>query len=91
MANVFDFLRRQQPEPQAIDAPEEHRIQLAGVDIAISHSLKTVFMVDLTGGTNVDALHDLEDFFRSQGYFLHCVVVKPDAKNIHQTPPNKNE
>jgi hypothetical protein len=37
-------------------------------------------MVD-QAGTTMQALQDLEDWIRSQGYFLHCVSAIPDASS----------
>lgn len=63
-----------------IDADEEHKIILPGIDIAISHTLKLVIMVDQTGGQDNAALKDLESYLKEKGYFLHCVVVAPPSE-----------
>lgn len=72
--NPFTWMR--QPK---LDSPEEHRISLPGVEVAIIHSLKTVMMVDMTGASQ-EALIQLESWCKSRGYFLHCVSVKPLPK-----------
>ena len=63
-----------------VDSPEEHRISLPGLDIAINHTLKLVFIVDQTGGVNNDALESLETDLFIKGYHLHCVVVAPPTQ-----------
>jgi hypothetical protein len=60
-----------------LKAAEEHHFTLPGLDVAIVHSIKTVFIIDQVGSADLDPLRDLEDHLKKQGYFLHCIVVQP--------------
>jgi hypothetical protein len=75
---MFNFLKRKPPEP-ITDSPEEHHIQIPGIEIAFHNTTKTAFMIDMTGtGAGDDggkALKDLELWLRDQGWFLHCVAL----------------
>jgi hypothetical protein len=67
------FNKRPQPIP-----PEEQRVSMPGLEIAIAHSIKTVFVVDQTG-TDEATLRALEAWLNGLGYFLHCVSVETKA------------
>jgi hypothetical protein len=64
------------------DAPEEHHITLPGMDVAFNRETKTVFIVDQTGGTDTQALADLENWYRERGWFLHCIVIQAPSSEI---------
>ena len=72
------MFEKKKPEPIL---PEE-RVSLPSLEIAIVHSIKTVFMIDQTG-TDPNTLMTLEAWVEAQGYFLHCVSVAAptEAKN----------
>ncbi len=53
--------------------PHEH-ISLPNLEIAVIHSIKTVFVLDATGGAT-DALEQLDQWINKLGYHLHCVQV----------------
>ena len=61
------------------EAPEEHRISMPGLEIAITHTLKIVWVVDQTGSTDSYALEMLEKRVNEMGYFMHCVSVLPEV------------
>jgi len=66
------------PEERALwDAPEEHRISMPGIDVSFNHETKTVFIIDQTGAKDTQAFVELEGWYRSKGWFLHCVLVQP--------------
>ncbi len=58
------------------DAPEEHHIQMIGTELTFNHATRTVIMVDQLGADMV-ALQELGEWFKRQGWFLHCVVSAP--------------
>jgi hypothetical protein len=76
---MFNLFRSKKTVDPIIDSPEEHHIQLPGFEIAISKTIKTVFLIDGTGaGANPEggkALKDLELWLKDQGYFLHGVSL----------------
>ena len=68
----MNLFSKEQPIP---DASEEHHIVLPGLDIAINHTLKMVFVVDQTGTDDGYAMAELNKWIESKGYFLHAVTV----------------
>ena len=60
-----------------VDAPEEHRISMPGLDLSFNHETHTVFVVDQTGTKDTISLQMLEKWYKDRGWFMHCVVVAP--------------
>lgn len=77
---MLSWFKRFLPQnPMTYD--EDMRVILPGLDIAISHSVKVVWMIDQTGTQDEYALSELEAWVKKQGYFLHCVSVAPAQKD----------
>ena len=71
----------QNPFRSNTDAIEEHHIVLGNgiIEISFHHASKTVFYLDQTTGASDQALGDLLEHLRSQGWFLHAVTVLPST------------
>ncbi len=69
---MWPFKPTQQP-----DAFEEHHIVMPGLEISFNHATRTVFVIDQTGSVDTVALSELEDWYKSKGWFMHAVMVEP--------------
>ena len=93
---MFMFKRPHPPAPppapkltiNLADALEEHHITLGDpskprLDIAISHAIKTIFVVDQTGAGDAatNAIIELEHHLKGLGYHLYFVNVIPEPES----------
>jgi len=73
---MFDWLKR------AFAGSSQHRITMPGLDISISENIRVVWVVDQTGGSDPLPMAELGAWLHSKGYFLHAVIVEPDAPRM---------
>lgn len=84
------FRKKKETQPPARppsfpDASQEHQFQMPGLDVVISHSLRVVWVLDTSGVNDSNALLELEDHLKKQGYLLFHTSTLPDPK-IPPTP-----
>ena len=87
MFKAFRFSKKSKPTEKIVqstwhlpvaDAPQEHQFAMQGLDVVISHSLKTVWVLDTSGSKDDTILLQLEAHLKSLGYFLFHTATTPD-------------